>query len=268
MLTYRDEPVEVWDAHVHMGTREVAAIEHAIDIRSFQTEELLAHMDEAGVDVAAAFAIGAGNRTDYAEANRFVASAAAEHPDRIVGFLRLNPRFGVEHNRLLIEEGVRLGLRGIKLHPLVERFPADDPDLVYPLMELAEHHRLVVLFHCGQGAYASPDRIARVARDWPRVSIIAGHSGLSEGMERVVEHARHYRNLYMETSAVGWMLTLCDAVLWAGPDRVLFGSDAPFNPMRMELDKIVVHANSKLRLSVNDLRLIVGGNLKRLLRLP
>ena len=48
---------------------------------------------------------------------------------------------------------------------------------------------------------------------------------------------------------------------------MLYGSDTPFNHMKMELDKIVVYANAHLQLSTDDLRLILSGNLKRLLRM-
>ena len=130
---------------------------------------------------------------------------------------------------------------------------------------VAEQHGLVVIFHCGLGEAASPDRVARVARDFPRVSVIAGHSGLIEGLRRVVEHARELPNLHMDSSGVGWIPYFCESVSWAGPDRVLYGSDTPFNHMKMELDKILIYANAHLQLSVEDLRLVMGGNLKRLL---
>src|SRR5205807_9003999 len=67
------------------------------------------------------------------------------------------------------------------------------------------------------------------------------------------------------SSAVGWIPYFCESIAWAGPDRVLYGSDTPFNHMKMEVDKIVVYANAHLQLSVEDLRLVMGGNLKRLL---
>ena len=241
MITYRGEQIEVWDAHAHMGRREQVAIHQIPRIMAFMPDEMIARMDESGVD--------------------------RDYPGRMVGYMRLNPNYGVEHNRALIEEGIGLGLRGIKYHPLIEHFEADNRELVYPLMELAEHHRLVVIFHCGMGDAASPDRIAQVARDFPRVSVIAGHSGLIEGLRRVVEHAKELPNLSMDSSSVGWIPYFCESVSWAGPDRVLYGSDTPFNHMKMELDKIVVYANAHLQLPVDDLRLILGGNLKRLLRL-
>ena len=226
---------------------------------------MIARMDESGVDVVTPFAIGAGNKTDYAEMNRLMAQAMRDHPGRMVGYMRLNPNYGVEHNRQLIDEGLSLGLRGIKIHPLIEHCEADDRQIVYPLMEQAQAHGLVVLFHCGMGDAASPDRIANVARDFPRLNVIAGHSGLIEGIRRVVEHAKQLPNLHMDSSGVGWIPYFCESIVWAGPDRVLYGSDTPFNHMKMELDKIAVYANAHLQLSVEDLRLVMGGNLKRLL---
>jgi predicted TIM-barrel fold metal-dependent hydrolase len=178
-IVYRDEVIEVWDAHAHMGERKQIAIHQVPRIMAFMPDEMIARMDESGVDVCTPFPIGAGDKVDYAESNRLMAQAAREHPERMIGYLRLDPNYGIEHNRQLIEEGVSLGLRGIKLHPLIEHCEADDRALVYPLVELAEHHGLVMLFHCGLGDPASPDRVAQVARDFPRVKINGGDSSVN-----------------------------------------------------------------------------------------
>ena len=267
MLTCKGEQIEVWVGHAHMGQRQKLAIHQIPRIMAFMPDEMIARMDESDVDGVTPFAIGAGDRSDYAETNRLIAQAARDHPGRMVGFMRLNPPYGVEHNRDLLDEGVALGLRGLKFHPEIEHFAADDRQLVYPLMDRAEHHGLVVIFHCGMWDNASPDRIAQVAHDFPRVSVIAGHSGLTEGVRPVVEHARQLPNLFMDSSSVGWIPYFCETVAYAGADRVLYGSDTPFNHMKMELDKIAVYANAHLQLSVDDLRLVMGGNLKRLLGL-
>ncbi len=50
-------------------------------------------------------------------------------------------------------------------------------------------------------------------------------------------------------------------------DRVLYGSDHPFNPMDWEIQKIVKHAQRHLKLKIEDLRNIMGGNIKRLLKM-
>jgi len=38
---------------------------------------------------------------------------------------------------------------------------------------------------------------------------------------------------------------------------------APFNPMEWEIEKIVKHAQRRLKLKIEDLRLIMSGNIKR-----
>ena len=71
----------------------------------------------------------------------------------------------------------------------------------------------------------------------------------------------------MDSSGVGWLPFFCESIAWAGPDRVLYGSDHPFNPMDWEIEKIVRHAQRHLKLKIEDLRLIMAGNIKRLLKM-
>ena len=84
-----------------------------------------------------------------------------------------------------------------------------------------------------------PKRIGEVAKDFPKLPIIMGHSGLVEGVREVVEIAKRCENVHMDSSGVGWLPFFCESISWAGPDRVLYGSDHPFNPMDWEIEKIV-----------------------------
>lgn len=267
MITYEGETIEVIDAHSHMGERQQLAIHQIPPIMKFMAEDMIRSMDEAGVDRVVTFAIGAGRPTDYRETNRYIAEMMKKYPERITGFMRLNPADGPKHTLEVLEEGVRLGLKGIKIHPLIEKTPANDREKVYPLMEAAEHHRLVVLFHCGLGEYASPKRLGEVARDFPDLTLIMGHSGLVEGVREVVEYAKKYPNVHMDSSGVGWLPFFCESIVWAGADRVMYGSDHPFNPMDWEVEKIIKHAQGHLKLKISDLRKIMGGNIRRLLNL-
>lgn len=267
MITYEGEPIEVIDAHSHMGERKQLAIHQIPPIMKFMAEDMLRSMDGAGVDRVVTFAIGAGKPTDYRETNQYVAETMKRHPNRFIGFMRLNPAQGAKETLSVLEEGVKLGLKGIKIHPLIEKTPANDKEKVYPLMEAAQHHGLVVLFHCGLGEDASPKRIGEVARDFPELSIIMGHSGLVEGVRDAVEQAKKYPNLYMDSSGIGWLPFFCESIVWAGADRVMYGSDHPFNPMDWEIEKIIKHAQGHLKLKIDDLKKIMGGNIKRLLRL-
>jgi len=46
----------------------------------------------------------------------------------------------------------------------------------------------------------------------------------------------------------------------------MYGSDHPFNPMDWEIQKIVKHAQGHLKLKIEDLRNIMGRNIKRFLK--
>jgi predicted TIM-barrel fold metal-dependent hydrolase len=45
----------------------------------------------------------------------------------------------------------------------------------------------------------------------------------------------------------------------------MYGSDHPFSPMDRDVTNIVKHAQKHLKLQIEDLRKVMGGNLKRLL---
>ncbi|MBI1992845.1 MAG: amidohydrolase family protein [Deltaproteobacteria bacterium] len=175
MITVEGERIEVIDAHSHMGARKKLAIHQIPPIMKFMAEDMLGSMDDAGVDGCVTFAIGIGEPSDYRETNQYIAGAMKKHPKRIHGFMRLSPGNGPKDTLKVLEEAVKLGLKGIKIHPLIENCPANDKEKVYPLMEAAQHHGLVVLFHCGLGENASPKRLGEVARDFRKLPIIMGH---------------------------------------------------------------------------------------------
>jgi hypothetical protein len=265
MIDVEGEAIEVIDAHSHMGARNKLAVHQIPRIMKFSAEDMIASMDGAGVDKVVTFAIGAGEPVDYRDTNDYISASMQKYPDRIIGFMRLNPAQGPKDTLQVLEEGVKLGLKGIKIHPLIEKCPANDKEKVYPLMEAAQHYKIPVLFHCGLGENASPLRIAEVAKDFPNLSVIMGHSGVIEGVRDAVAAAKKHDNLSMDSSAVGWLPFFCETIAWAGVDRVMYGSDHPFNPMDWEVSKIVKHAQKHLKLQIEDLRKIMGGNLKRLL---
>ncbi|MGH7965559.1 MAG: amidohydrolase family protein [Candidatus Binatia bacterium] len=117
------------------------------------------------------------------------------------------------------------GAVGLKLHPTLDDYRADDSELA-PYMEAALEAGCPVACHSAPGE-ADPDHIRRLAERFPTVPVILYHTylGPQEGRRRAAEHAREQSNLYLETS---WCQsqTILQLVKEVGPDRVLFGSDA------------------------------------------
>ena len=117
------------------------------------------------------------------------------------------------------------GAVGLKLHPTVDGYPADDSALD-PYLALAERTGCPVACHSAPGE-ADPDHIRRLAERFPSVPIIMYHTylGPQEGRRRAAAHVREQSNLYLETS---WCRShvVIRLVGEVGADRVLFGSDA------------------------------------------
>lgn len=117
------------------------------------------------------------------------------------------------------------GFIGIKLHPTVDDYRADDHDLDQYL-EIAAEIGCPVACHSAPGD-ADPDHIRRLAERFPTVPVILYHTylGPTEGRRRAAQHIREQHNLYLESSWCGWREVL-QLVEETNTERMLFGSDA------------------------------------------
>ena len=124
-----------------------------------------------------------------------------------------------------VAERLRDGFVGIKLHPTLDGYPGDDPALD-PYLEVAADTGRPVAVHSAPGD-ADPNHIRRLAERHPSVPVILYHTylGPAEGRRRAVRYLADHPNLYLETSWCRWK-TVLRFVEQAGPERVLFGSDA------------------------------------------
>ncbi len=224
---------------------------------------LLAVLDRAGIDRAVVFAprwVG-GDVIDptYALANEAVHAAAQQHPDRIIGYARVNPNYGAD----ALAEAVRCfdeyGFKGLMLDAEWENFIPSDRELVYPLVSAVRDRGLAVLVECGY-APMSPAVFWELATDFPETPIILAHLGgrLMADALTIVERTD---NVYVETS--DHMYRLGRYAAQVGAHRILFGSNTPFAAPETELFKVNVRED----ISAEDKALILGGNAARLNRL-
>ena len=117
------------------------------------------------------------------------------------------------------------GFIGIKLHPTVDEYHADDHELDR-YIEIAAEIGCPIACHSAPGE-ADPDHIRRLAERFPTVSVILYHTylGPSEGRRRAAVHVREQSNLYLESSWCEWREVL-QLVEETNVERMLFGSDA------------------------------------------
>jgi len=232
----------------------------------FSSDELIAAMDRAGVDMALTWL-----RPDYVGReieghNAYVYQAMREHPDRILGFGWADPTVGVDHAIDVVKRCVfDYGFYGVKLNGAQNDFFIDDPHLSMPVVdEIAKTGKLLA-FHIGVDAYEQthPFRAAKIAKMYPDMPILMVHMGQHDaGMNHaVIEIARENANMFLVGSHAPYSAVL-QAIRALGADRVCFGSDAPFLMMHVEL---AMHkALLEHEVSDKEKEDVLGGNIIRL----
>ena len=162
-------------------------------------------MDEFGVDKAVLSPIlyTAEHKPD--EVNRFVCDTVSRHPERFIGFATVHPL--LREAPAMLERYVReYGLKGVKLHPVIQNFHPSDPG-IYPLMRKAIELDIPLLFHTGPlGGQSSlrcgdPIEIDDLALAFPEAKIIMAHGDPLGPHPWIV--ARH-PNVYMDTVQRFW----------------------------------------------------------------
>lgn len=177
--------------------------------------------------------------------DEYVAGYVAAHPDRLIGFLSVDPtQIGWEAE--LRDGHERLGLRGIKLLPMYAGFQPDD-QLLDPLWSYAQKHKLPVLLHTGTTfvsqaplEHTLPRHLDRVAARFPEAKIIMAHLGHPYEGECVAV-ARKHPNVYADISALHYrpfqlyhsLMLVQEYGIW---HKILFGTDYPFTTVNATID--------------------------------
>ncbi|MGH9627795.1 MAG: amidohydrolase family protein [Bryobacteraceae bacterium] len=174
-----------------------------------------------------------------------VASYVAAYPEKLLGFLSLDPAQPGWQDEL--RQGHQdLKLKGIKLMPMYAGFAPNAPELD-ELWKYAAQHNLPVLLHTGTTfiskaplACTLPRLIDDVAIRHPEVKIIMAHLGHPYEAECVVTIRKH-ANVYADCSALHYrpfqlyhsLMLVQEYGVW---QKVLFGSDYPFTTVDASLE--------------------------------
>jgi predicted TIM-barrel fold metal-dependent hydrolase len=156
--------------------------------------------------------------------------------------------------RVLLEEQLHLGARGIKLHPPNQLFR---PDAWYAmrLYRWCGSEGVPVFFHAGPagiepklGQYFGQMRFyERPLRECPDTQFVLGHAGSLQHRE-AIDLQRRYPNAWLEISGLS-LGQLREVLRQADTTRVVFGSDWPFYHPVLPLAKVLIatHGQPELR---------------------
>ena len=235
--------------------------------RFADADTLLRDMDAAGVDRAVAMGFGWTDPNIAAEANDYLLRAAADYPGRIIAFASVNPAWGDE----AVRETVRCldaGATGIgEIHADSQRFNISDAVAMSPLMALLRARDAPILVHAsepvghqypGKGS-TTPPGLLKFAANFPENRIVFAHLGGGLPFYAAMpEVADALTNVWYDTAALPFLYrptAIAAAVMTAGADRILFGTDYPLLTHRRVIDYV-----RSTGLPQDDLDAIMGGN--------
>ncbi len=219
------------DAHTHLGLEKFIVKRIPDEKRKrpafrdpmeHRLERLLAQMDRNGVARAVAFPMPL-EEVDAAQANEFVLEASRAFPGRIIPFALVGDD---------VAHWLRQGAQGFKEQDILqapERF-----DLPRAYRALAEANVPVIIHARSRTPTQVATKIKTVLRAAPGLRVIVAHMGrhtpnTSEHVESNLLALRDATNVCFETSTVRAPSMIKRAVDIVGEDRVIFGSDLPFN---------------------------------------
>jgi uncharacterized protein len=236
------------DCHCHAGTGD--GLTGPWDTAAPLTK-YLRRAARAGIERTVIFA---AFHSDYASANREVARMVASRPDRLYGFAFLNAAGDRGRVRDLVDVAVqRYGFVGIKVH-------RHDARISREICDAARVHGLPVLYD----VMGEIPVVELLAQEYPDVDFIIPHLGSFAddwgAQLALIDHLVRHPNVHTDTSGIRRFDLLEQAVQRAGARKILFGSDGPWLHPAVELAKV-----RALELSREDERLVLGGNLLRLI---
>ncbi|MDP9365034.1 MAG: amidohydrolase family protein [Chloroflexota bacterium] len=236
-------PGHLIDAHMHFGT-DPAIAEHLTvpDLIYDDADSLIATLDHYGIAQVLLLppdrVLNPPRDFDFREANEAVARAAARYPDRIRGAMRLNPLFGEEFVwetvRYFVEER---GLRGIKLVARADFYNPASLKVMGPVYEAAGHYGIAVLFHSGHPSRDLPSLQAHGAKHYPQTKVVLAHMGLHDYLQEAIIACKEVPNVYADMSQA-WPYDIKAFVSAVGAEKLMYGSDAPFQSPLVERVKV------------------------------
>jgi predicted TIM-barrel fold metal-dependent hydrolase len=210
------------DPHTHLGLDE--------DGMAQTLDELLGHMDAAGVARAAAFPLHDPDRgADYRVPNDRVLAWCADSDGRVIPFCRLSLDGDPAPEA---ERAIAAGARGIKLHPRAQAFQLDD-DRLDPVFRVAAEHRIPILIHAGRGMPPIGDELAAQAERNPDALLILAHAAIVD-QDAIASRVAGMPNVVFDSSC--WSPIDLHALLTrVPPEQVVWASDLPYGTQREAL---------------------------------
>ncbi|RKY89098.1 hypothetical protein DRQ09_01935 [candidate division KSB1 bacterium] len=228
------DDVEIIDMHAHLGPY------YNMHIPDCSAESMIKNMDLCGIDKAV-ISPNIGLSSDFVSGNNLMLQTIKSYRQRFYGACIVNGNYPVLSMRELdrcfkLEKDVVI----IKLHPALTRCKMNDKRMK-PVYRFASEHKLFILVHTwlDEDPYGNQDIFAEVAKEYPDIKWIMGHSGGPYGSYKAVEIAKKLPNVFLDIAiSMRPARQIEFLVKEIGSERIFFGTDNPFLDPRPQIGRV------------------------------
>ena len=235
-------------------------------------EEVVASMDEAGIDLSVVLNFGWVSHELCVKTNDYILDSISRYPARLVGFCAIQPRAG-DAAIAELERCAKAGARGIgELRSDMQGFDLTDEATMKPLVNAALKHDLIFLTHSsepvgheyfGKGSI-TPDILYPFIVKFPNLKLVCAHWGGGLPFYALMpEVASALANVFFDTAATVFLYQpeiFAQVSHIIGSDKILFGTDYPL----MRQNRVIAQIQSS-QLPEEDKTKILGANAQKLL---
>ena len=245
--------------------------------------ELISSLKEAQIDYSVVVPIA--TKPSQSETINAIAAKTNETSDKtgIISFGSVHP--DNDNYKEIIKQAYELGIKGIKLHPYYQQFVPDDERIIR-IVDTIENYGMMTIFHAGLDIgfddenLGSPIAFRKLYDTIQPKNLILAHMGGWRSWDEVEEYLVGLPIYFDLSFSLGKIISYVEnsrndeeskqmsdeqfhrMVKNHGADKILFGTDSPWNNQKDYLSYV-----RNIGLSKDELKMILGDNAKKLLNL-
>ncbi|MFX0043308.1 MAG: amidohydrolase family protein [Candidatus Hodarchaeota archaeon] len=235
------------DFHVHAQKLETLLTDEP---EFLEKEVILTSMDEAGIDYSVLLVVAKQGEIEKTRKVNDQLAALCNNEKKFFGFGSIHPLDGEPALEEMTRCVKKLGLKGFKLHPIIQDLDVGDPSLIKVFQKAAELEVPILIDSCDPRDATQNTKFFNLALACPNTKICYAHVGLHRFMDYFI-FGYLKGNPYFKMKVYFDLTSICsvfknspfhEQVRWIteklGSDCLLFGSDFPGNNQKESLEDI------------------------------
>lgn len=218
--------MKMYDFHSHLGKTRSGEENNAT--------QLVEDLEAFGISKVAIISM---SQYDMQTNNNIIADAMKQYPDFIEGIAYIDPKAPDaldEVNRCMGE----LKMNGVKFMPWKHGYNAENVGTLGVVLDEIGKYGVHVQIHGGASPLCTPYVWVDLAIERPHMDFVFTHICGREFGPSIIQKIKDVPNFYVETSANMEIDILRDAAKTLGSKRMLFGTDWPYKPTNIEIEKL------------------------------